>query len=736
MATSVVNPRAQFFANNGRPLIGGRIHTYVAGSSTRARTYKDAAKAQPNTNPIILDGRGEAQIYLAEGVEYKFVVEDSKGALIYTQEPVYGAVWPNTEQWPSDATLSYQYMSEAKAAAGAIGPIKFYDTLAQAQGDLANLTEGDLVEIAQDEGADGARTRRRFLGGALAFVVNLDQIRVDLAAAGETKGASLVRYGSRTVAKKLGDTISFHDFAHLVTDKPNPNDYTTWDWHPAVQDMFNYSSERKIPIQGIGGRFRVGSPVTYGSNTVYHGNGAVLVKAFTSSGYSDALLVNEAVFSLQKTTDVDFTGLRLTDGPESTYGSLLVCSYLESANIQGLRINKKSGSWAIPMAGENIQISNAIVQNNTSGLYGDCLHITQGNLIQVSDSILISTSDDALAVHPQEASWVVNGVYNGVGVVTVSNSYLKSPTNAFKTGAEAEDGGFGGVNWSIDRVVLENCSLIGGAQLRDERNSTAPVNGEVILRSCNLTDDITIAAPNSGGSPRWKYLEIDDCRLTNAGGGASFISTPSEKAIQRVVIKGRTRSDRHMLVTASEKIEAPDLQVKTSTTTNSVEFNSRIIVAPNIDVQGAATEFRGVYLANSGGTVAYADLQNSRVTDVARGISSSENVGLLDVRGVTFSNCTVGDVTATAAKVLRSIAVEASYSVGSIPANGSVDFTATAQGASPGDVVSIAYTPNNANVRAEAWVNAANLVLVKFRNFSSSAITLGAVSVKVKVDKV
>ncbi|MGN1056973.1 MAG: hypothetical protein ACI4QS_09710 [Comamonas sp.] len=180
MATSVVNPRVQFFANNGRPLIGGRIHTYVAGSSTRARTYKDAAKAQPNTNPIILDGRGEAQIYLAEGVEYKFVVEDSKGALIYTQEPVYGAIWPNAEQWPSDATLSYQYMTEAKAAAGAIGPIKFYDTLAQAQGDLANLTEGDLVEIAQDEEHDGARTRRRFLEGTFVFVANLDQLRADL----------------------------------------------------------------------------------------------------------------------------------------------------------------------------------------------------------------------------------------------------------------------------------------------------------------------------------------------------------------------------------------------------------------------------------------------------------------------------------------------------------------------------------------------------------------------------
>lgn len=178
MATSVVNPRAQFFANNGRPLIGGRIHTYVAGSSTRARTYKDAAKAQPNTNPIILDGRGEAQIYLAEGVEYKFVVEDSKGALIYTQEPVYGAIWPNAELWPSNATLAYRYMTEAKAAAGAIGPIKFYDTYAQALADAAGAKK--LIEVAQDETRGGARTRYWAEAGTLTFVVNLDQLRLDL----------------------------------------------------------------------------------------------------------------------------------------------------------------------------------------------------------------------------------------------------------------------------------------------------------------------------------------------------------------------------------------------------------------------------------------------------------------------------------------------------------------------------------------------------------------------------
>lgn len=93
MANAFVNPRIQLFTNNGSPLVGGRIHTFIAGTNTRAITYKDASKDQPNSNPIVLDGRGEAAIYLAEGVEYKFVIEDSKGVLLYSQEPVYGATW-------------------------------------------------------------------------------------------------------------------------------------------------------------------------------------------------------------------------------------------------------------------------------------------------------------------------------------------------------------------------------------------------------------------------------------------------------------------------------------------------------------------------------------------------------------------------------------------------------------------------------------------------------------------
>lgn len=60
---------------NGIPANGAKLFTYVAGSSTKQATYTDAAGLTAQSNPILLNSRGEpAQpIWLTEGLSYKFV---------------------------------------------------------------------------------------------------------------------------------------------------------------------------------------------------------------------------------------------------------------------------------------------------------------------------------------------------------------------------------------------------------------------------------------------------------------------------------------------------------------------------------------------------------------------------------------------------------------------------------------------------------------------------------------
>lgn len=64
----------KFFANNGRPLAGGLLFTYVAGTTTKIATYPDSSGVSPNANPIVLDFRGECRIWLDPQLQYKFTL--------------------------------------------------------------------------------------------------------------------------------------------------------------------------------------------------------------------------------------------------------------------------------------------------------------------------------------------------------------------------------------------------------------------------------------------------------------------------------------------------------------------------------------------------------------------------------------------------------------------------------------------------------------------------------------
>jgi hypothetical protein len=63
----------------GLPASGGKIFTYIAGTSTKLATYADSAGTILQANPIILNSRGEpaSPIWLTEGLTYKFVFAPS-----------------------------------------------------------------------------------------------------------------------------------------------------------------------------------------------------------------------------------------------------------------------------------------------------------------------------------------------------------------------------------------------------------------------------------------------------------------------------------------------------------------------------------------------------------------------------------------------------------------------------------------------------------------------------------
>lgn len=69
------------------PDSGGLIYTYAAGTSTPIDTFKDS-NGTVWTNPIVRDSDGGFQLWLTEGVGYKFVVKSAAGDLIDTIDNV------------------------------------------------------------------------------------------------------------------------------------------------------------------------------------------------------------------------------------------------------------------------------------------------------------------------------------------------------------------------------------------------------------------------------------------------------------------------------------------------------------------------------------------------------------------------------------------------------------------------------------------------------------------------
>lgn len=81
-ATLTPSPIQQFFDDNGVPLVGGLLFTYAAGTLTKLQTYADSTGATEQTDPIVLNNRGEPEgtlgqslgIWLLANTAYKFVL--------------------------------------------------------------------------------------------------------------------------------------------------------------------------------------------------------------------------------------------------------------------------------------------------------------------------------------------------------------------------------------------------------------------------------------------------------------------------------------------------------------------------------------------------------------------------------------------------------------------------------------------------------------------------------------
>jgi hypothetical protein len=87
MAGSLLpQPKQTFTDDAGKPLVGGQIYTYAAGTLTPKATYQDAALTIANTNPVIANARGEVIMYGAG--TYRLILKDKQGNTLWDRDNI------------------------------------------------------------------------------------------------------------------------------------------------------------------------------------------------------------------------------------------------------------------------------------------------------------------------------------------------------------------------------------------------------------------------------------------------------------------------------------------------------------------------------------------------------------------------------------------------------------------------------------------------------------------------
>lgn len=142
MSTGYLAPPAKYqpLDNNGNTVPGGKLYTYVSGTTTPLATYADVGLTTPNANPVILDAGGRCTLFIPSGTSYRFSFKTAADALIWTQDDVQATVIASTVSRIIPGT----YISVTSTGMGGTGDVTIGLDLSSG----LNIASGNLTVTA------------------------------------------------------------------------------------------------------------------------------------------------------------------------------------------------------------------------------------------------------------------------------------------------------------------------------------------------------------------------------------------------------------------------------------------------------------------------------------------------------------------------------------------------------------------------------------------------------------
>ena len=264
---------AQFLDNNGNPLLAGKLFTYVAGTTTNQATYTSSSGVTPHTNPIILDAGGRVpggEIWLTDGLQYKFVLKTSTDVLIGTYDNLVGI-----------NSNFINFLTETEVQTATAGQTVFTLTTMQYQQGTNNLSvfvdgvnqiDGGGYSYVETSPTVVTFTAGLHVGALVKFTT------AQTLSTGVTD-ASLVTYTpagtgavATTVQAKLRQTIDIFDFIPLnlqaaILARTSVSDVTTY-----IQAAIAYASSiNGANISFPAGKFNISATIIWASYVNMYG---------------------------------------------------------------------------------------------------------------------------------------------------------------------------------------------------------------------------------------------------------------------------------------------------------------------------------------------------------------------------------------------------------------------------------------------------------------------------------
>ncbi|AUR93114.1 hypothetical protein NVP1183O_16 [Vibrio phage 1.183.O._10N.286.48.B7] len=232
MAVSMIGPKFYAWDRNGKPLAFGKLYTYQARTNTPKPTYQSEDQVVENTNPVILNGEGYANVYL-DGA-YKMVLKDKDENEIWSSDPVTSA---SAEEWVN--CLSAQY----------VNPLSFKvtgnETISFSQGRRvrldSNSPEYGYATVLSSSYAGGETTVNIYEGSDLV-TTGLSEVCTSIVSA-----QSIPVYGQPfSIFSSVGDLIS------PSMDRVTPNMIDAGDVMVKTTAYYGGWAVSKVPLGGAG----------------------------------------------------------------------------------------------------------------------------------------------------------------------------------------------------------------------------------------------------------------------------------------------------------------------------------------------------------------------------------------------------------------------------------------------------------------------------------------------------